>query len=435
MEIPREWLERYSQGLNRVSERGLEQLEQALAAVDFTQGVATVRQQLVAIMQTCCGTSASMAARLAAEFYDGLRLKAGVSDGFRAQVDPCRDPKATEGAVRAFVQPLVDAGPVAAEKIKRSCADRLDQESREAANRCVERNAKRDPKKPRWARVPMGAETCKWCIMLAGRGFKYHAEELASHSHPNCDCRVIPSWDGKTTIAGYDPKYYEDCYRHPEDHPEIRDAINARRRELYAKRHEAERAERIRKRIESAEVVHDRLYEATPKEIAERAEEIGREERNRWENGFRKTDRSAASYRRTYGKYVESFSPEGRITVEDFTRLEAKELQLAQWLADAGHTVEFRNADAHNANDGKTTDVFLDGVLWEFKRSETKNVKKMAGLITERLDRQGPRFVLDLSISKTDRDKAIEKVASLLDDPEISEILVVRDGKAVLYKK
>ena len=238
MQVPRRFVEEYSRGLNSVSEQGRAALREALMAVDWSQDVAAVREQLVAIMQRCCGASSTVAARLAAEFYDGLREWCGLAgDGFAAEVAPMRDPGATDGFVRAAVQGLVDGD--GADAVADRLLDRLDQEVRQSANRCVEANAKRDPKKPKWARVPTGAETCSFCVMLASRGFKYHTKELASHAHAHCDCRVVPGWDGYTSVEGYDPKYYEDCYAHPDEHPEIRDAINARRRELRAQRKEA----------------------------------------------------------------------------------------------------------------------------------------------------------------------------------------------------
>ena len=88
----------------------------------------------------------------------------------------------------------------------------------------------------RFARVPMGPTNCDLCIMLASRGFVYLSKESAGEFdqyHPHCDCRIIPSY-GDATLEGYDPGYYLDCYEHPEDHPEISDARNARRRALYA---------------------------------------------------------------------------------------------------------------------------------------------------------------------------------------------------------
>ena len=207
MRIPRSYVEQYSRGLNRVSEQGRAALADALSAIDLTGDVAEVRERVVAVMQVHCGASSTMAARLAADFYDGLRERFGIEDGFRAVVDGGYEPAATEGAVRAFAQDLVEGKPQ--EQFVGKCSDRLDREVRLSANQCVERNARRDPKKPRWARVPTGPETCEFCIMLASRGFVYHSEQLASHAHANCDCRIVPSWDkAKAEIEGYDPSEY-----------------------------------------------------------------------------------------------------------------------------------------------------------------------------------------------------------------------------------
>ena len=76
-------------------------------------------------------------------------------------------------------------------------------------------NAARDPLSPRFARVPSGGETCKFCLMLAGRGFVYHSKKTAGefgHYHDNCDCRIVASWD-KDGVEGYDPMSYHREWR------------------------------------------------------------------------------------------------------------------------------------------------------------------------------------------------------------------------------
>lgn len=234
MRIPREYIQRYSDALNELGEQTKDRLIPILEQIDYSQDIATIRMQVELVMRSTCGASNAVSARLAADFYQGMRNLYGFTDGYEPIVEPYEDFAATDGAVRAFVQDLVEDKP--REKFIQKCADRADYELRRSANHCTEANAKRDPKKPRWARVPMGAETCKWCIMLASRGFKYHTQEMASHTHSDCDCRLVPGFDDVTTVEGYDPDYYLDVYEHPEKHPEVRDAINARRRELRAER-------------------------------------------------------------------------------------------------------------------------------------------------------------------------------------------------------
>lgn len=211
MQIPRSYLENYSKALNVVSERARAALVDALSQIDYTADVAVVREAVIAIMQPACGASSTLAARIAAEFYDGLRAQFGIDDGYRAEVDSLREPEATDGAVRAFAQDLVDGKPT--EQFIGKCADRIDYETRRAANMCMAHNAANDPRRPKWARIPMGVETCPWCLMLASRGFDYNSESAASHNHAGCDCKVVPSWDKSPEVQGYDEREYYDKWQ------------------------------------------------------------------------------------------------------------------------------------------------------------------------------------------------------------------------------
>lgn len=222
MQIPRKYIENYSNTLNVVSEQARRKLADALSQIDYTQDVATIRNAVIAVMQPACGASTQVAAQLAADFYDGLRVRFGVVDDFEAESQSLRIPDATDGAVRAFAQDLVEEKPLG--DFIGKCVDRIDYETRRAANECVAYNAKKDPKKPKWARVPAGAETCEWCIMLASRGFAYLSEESASHSHAHCDCRIVPSWDkDNPAVQGYDPDLYYDMWKHPEKYKNAKD--------------------------------------------------------------------------------------------------------------------------------------------------------------------------------------------------------------------
>ena len=242
MEIPRLYIENYARALNTISSTARESLTNALLQINYNADFADIRNAVAAVMQTACGASTDLSARLAAEFYDGLRLQFGIDDGYQAEADSMRDPEATDVAVRSFMQTLAD-NPGNVQTFIGQCLGRLDAETQKAANQCVYSNAERDPKKPRYARVPSGAETCQFCIMLASRGFAYHSQELASHAHANCDCVVVPSWDKKNpSLQGYDDKEYYDKWKHPDKYPELRDARNARRRELYAEKKQAEQA-------------------------------------------------------------------------------------------------------------------------------------------------------------------------------------------------
>lgn len=198
--IPRRYIDSFTKAINLVSADSRQKLADALAAVDYTQDVATIRDEVIAIMDVYCGGSTDLAAQLAAEFYDGLReYELGERMGAVAQSG--RDPAATDGAVRAFAQKLVE--DKTAEFIT-LCLERLDYETKVAAAQTVLNNGKRDPRHPRYARVPTGAETCDFCLMLASRSFVYRNETTASHAHSGCDCRIVPSWKSMA-VEGYDP--------------------------------------------------------------------------------------------------------------------------------------------------------------------------------------------------------------------------------------
>lgn len=118
------------------------------------------------------------------------------------------------------------------------------------------KNAERDGAQFAW--VPHG-DTCAFCITLASRGWQYMSKKAmrnghAEHIHAHCDCEYAVRFDGKSTVAGYDPdKYLEEYYDANGDINEMRrkryaqnkDAINARKRELYASK-KAEKLEKLR---------------------------------------------------------------------------------------------------------------------------------------------------------------------------------------------
>ena len=213
--VPIAYIENYSKTLNRVSNDSRKKLVTALSVIDYSQSIPTIRDAVIAVMQLYCAASSTLAARLAAEFFDGLRVRA-VGEKLGASIVTGRNPDATSEAVRAFVQLLVDDDP--REEFIKRCADRADYELRRAANMCVYENAKRDPLKPKYARVPIGDETCAWCMLLASYGFTSQMKEVVQHTHENCDCRVVVAWDDVPRISGDDAnqRKYDDLYREVE---------------------------------------------------------------------------------------------------------------------------------------------------------------------------------------------------------------------------
>lgn len=89
-----------------------------------------------------------------------------------------------------------------------------------------------------YARVPTGARTCTYCMMLASRGFAYHTESTAQDGdHRMCDCLIVPGRYGMDSIEGIDKEAQYNCWRDMEaldayaaKHPDEFDAKEIERR-------------------------------------------------------------------------------------------------------------------------------------------------------------------------------------------------------------
>jgi hypothetical protein len=201
MNVPRRVIDEYTRTLNALSSDVRRRLADELEKVDYSD-IASARDAVIAIMEAFLGAYSGLAATVSAAFYETVR-EMQVGGEFAAIAESNRKPKATEEAVRGFMRFAVD-GNVG--QLVGACLQRADYEIKRAAGECTFANMARDPKKPRYARVASGRETCDWCLMLASRGFVYRSKEAAgagNHYHADCDCRIVPSWGAG--IEGYDP--------------------------------------------------------------------------------------------------------------------------------------------------------------------------------------------------------------------------------------
>ncbi len=92
---------------------------------------------------------------------------------------------------------------------------RVGYEVKRSAGRTMHRNGDRDPERPKFARIPLGGDSCEFCRMLASRGFAYNSEWSAGkldpdHYHDGCRCEVVCSWEKNPRIAGLSEEEYND---------------------------------------------------------------------------------------------------------------------------------------------------------------------------------------------------------------------------------
>lgn len=92
-----------------------------------------------------------------------------------------------------------------------------------------------------WARVPSGAKTCTWCLILASRDAAYASKRSASRGsdgdkyHGDCDCQPVRIARGDDYPDGYLPENAYEMYQTARDESgsgDIRD-IAASMRRLY----------------------------------------------------------------------------------------------------------------------------------------------------------------------------------------------------------
>ena len=209
-QIPRAALDYLTKEINGISADAKAKVLRVLKELDWND-VSACRDAVIDVVNAVLDSYGLAAGQAAADFFDVSR-EIAVGEKLGAITTADRDPAATEGAIRAFVDKVKGGDYDAFERLVLS---RVDYEIKRAAGTTMMENAARDPLSPRFARVPSGGETCKFCLMLAGRGFVYHSKKTAGefgHYHDNCDCRIVASWD-KDGVEGYDPMSYHREWR------------------------------------------------------------------------------------------------------------------------------------------------------------------------------------------------------------------------------
>ena len=183
--------------------------------VDYAYGIATYYGEA--------------AAELAAEMYDVLAEISG------AEVDPA-EPAATATYQDAAAAVFGTLKQAAAAILVPGAVGRL---VKLAAQDTTIRNAQRDGILIAW--IPRG-DTCPYCIMVAGEGWKPASRATAEdgharHIHANCDCAFGVKFNENTKYAGYNPDRYRAQYERAEGDTQ-EEKLNSMRRRYYAQNKE-----------------------------------------------------------------------------------------------------------------------------------------------------------------------------------------------------
>ena len=234
--IPRAAVDFLTEEINGISADAQARVLKVLQGIQWTpENVAQCRDLVLQALASIMPTYTGMAAQASADFYDAAReLALGERLGAVAISD--YDPRKTEGAVRGFVRFVLRDD---VQTFNDQVLQRVDYEMKRSAGESMFANGRRDPRKPKFARVPTGDETCDFCLMLASRGFVYTSEATAGaikldHYHSGDDCRVVAQWDGGG-VEGYDTQAIYDRWQ---------DAIDGKARERAERKGTTESEER-----------------------------------------------------------------------------------------------------------------------------------------------------------------------------------------------
>ena len=240
--IRAEEFEAYNRGAAEIGDGAASAVEQRVLGWCRSHKDATVvekREAAKLIMEGFVQAYDDKAAEFASQWYD-YRAEQGGARLKQAVTMTVYEPGSVDDVARYQARKLAKEGDAA---FARACGEFARNDAFRSLSETIIANVGRDRDKgAMFARVPTGAETCTFCLMLASRGAVYHTRKTAGewrHFHRGCDCKVVPSF---------------------EDDPEAELVQGVKPRELYERY-------KVFKQIDSMETLDD----SNKKELKERA--------------------------------------------------------------------------------------------------------------------------------------------------------------------
>lgn len=203
-------LEVYRQAVAALSVKAQGDANGFLTRLDTSDPIAA-RDALLETVPDLIDVYADAAAQLGGDYYANLREDSGASSDFTpTYVTP--DDDAVLASARWAAGGLFDP----TRSLDGAVGEVLDRHIKAGARDTVMQSSIDDPLHVRYARIPTGSVTCKFCAMLASRGAVYASDQSAGKFkrwHGHCDCQVHPVFPGEELPAGYDPDHYLDIYK------------------------------------------------------------------------------------------------------------------------------------------------------------------------------------------------------------------------------
>lgn len=204
--IPQRELDGIRNAIRKLDKDFIATAEQVIAQVGIGDKAALVNALLA--LEPSARLSTYLASQIASGVYNAWRLA-----DIGSTIETVAEPTLKSGKWAAMANAAAKADTV--EKVIAIVAGRIGYENRNAYAKTLFENGRRDRRKPKFARVPTGAETCSFCLMLGSRGFVYGAgkEGESPHNHANCDCVYVAQWTNHPAVEGYDPDELYDRWK------------------------------------------------------------------------------------------------------------------------------------------------------------------------------------------------------------------------------
>lgn len=208
--VDRESIERFRLANSSLSDKVRAALESFFLTLNLSRPEA-VRDALLEFLPLLTEQYGSVAATLAADWYEETRAASGASGRFRAITAPSVATEAVEAKVKYLAGHLWTPDPSAMLGGLLVAADKY---VKQPGRDTMASNARREG--VRWARVPTGKKTCSFCLILASRDAVYSSKKAAGGDghkfHGACDCIAARIGKESDYPAGYLPDDYYDMY-------------------------------------------------------------------------------------------------------------------------------------------------------------------------------------------------------------------------------
>jgi len=210
-------LTRFEQANNGISDLVERDLLDFLGALNFERPEA-VQRALFEFVPALVSEYGDVAATVAADWYDELRASEGVVGSFRAPLAPLIPTEQVNGrlgyATRASGPLWLGDSATLTGFLSMVANEYALQPGRDTVMQAAHKD------NAAYARVPEPG-ACKFCLMLASRGFVYSKSTAGETKkfHGKCRCNAMPVWDEtKARVEfGYDPDALYDLYRKARD--------------------------------------------------------------------------------------------------------------------------------------------------------------------------------------------------------------------------